>query len=88
MRIELLYAPGCNSYTKARNTLETLIAEERWPISVECIEEAGQQSDDPVLRVDGGDHHRFETTGAESLRELLIRKWKELTEHPLQRAKS
>jgi hypothetical protein len=88
MRIELLYAPGCNTYAKARNTLETLIAEERLPISVECVEEVGQQHDDPILRVDGGDHHRFETQGSETLRDLLIRTWKELTEHPLARVHS
>ncbi len=33
MRVELLYAPGCTSFVKARKTLEMAIADERLPDS-------------------------------------------------------
>jgi hypothetical protein len=86
MRVELIYAPGCNSYRNARNTLETVIADEGLPIPVELIEEVDQVGGSPTIRIDGHivassakSHH------IDSLRELVCRKWKELTEGPLLR---
>jgi hypothetical protein len=83
MRVELVYAPGCTSYRKARNTLETVIAEERLPIPVECIEEDGQVDGSPTIRIDGEVHASPKVHHIESLRDLLCRKWKELTENTL-----
>ena len=77
MRIELLYAPGCNNYKKARNTLETVIAEERWPCHIEMVEKAEHTHDEPSVRVDGVDHHVHHF---EAVRDFLTRKWKDLTE--------
>ncbi len=51
MRVELIYSPGCNTYKKALDVLETVIAEERLPIAIEM-----QQVTDglaPVIRVNG-----------------------------------
>ena len=80
MRVEVLYAPGCSSYTKARNTLEILIAEEGLPLPVEVIEENSQTYGLPKVRIDGkeavSDH-------IEHLRETICRHWKELTEKQL-----
>lgn len=62
MRIELIYAPGCNSYRKALDVLETIIAEERLPIPIEMLEENGHGA--PRIRINGlefGEHsHTFE----------------------------
>jgi len=77
MRIELLYAPGCNNYKKARNTLETVIAEERWPCHIEMVEQAGHTYDEPAVRVDGVNHH---VNQFEAVRDFLTQKWKDLTE--------
>ena len=51
MRIELVYAPGCNTYRKALHVLETVIAEERLPIAIEMIED--DESASPVVRING-----------------------------------
>lgn len=51
MRVELIYSPGCNSYKKALDILETVIAEERLPIAIEM-----QEVDEglaPVIRING-----------------------------------
>ena len=53
MRIELVYAPNCNSYRKALHVLETVIAEERLPIAIEMIEDQG--STKPVVRINGAE---------------------------------
>jgi len=84
MRVELLYAPGCSSYTKARTVLETVIAEEGLPVSVEGIEESNQVTGSPSLRINGNIVH-----GApflhhiDHIREAISTHWKELTEKPL-----
>ena len=80
MRVELLYAPGCTSLTKARNILETLIAEERLPIPVEVVEEDGQVGGSPTVRINGHDN---KVHCVETLRDTLNLRWKELTEAPL-----
>jgi hypothetical protein len=56
MRVELIYTPGCNSYKRALNTLETVIAEERLPIPVELVE-SGQHHMvvSPTIRINGRD---------------------------------
>lgn len=79
MRIELLYAPGCTNYKTARNTLETLIAEERWPCHVEMVEHADHTHDEPAVRVDGVNHHVIPHQ-FEAVRDFLSRKWKDITE--------
>lgn len=63
MRIELIYAPGCSTYKRTLNVLETVIAEERLPIPVECQENEGHQSI-PLIKIDGitfsAPSHEFE----------------------------
>jgi hypothetical protein len=84
MRVELLYAPGCSSYKKARNTLETVIAEEGLPVPVELIEEAGQVDGSPMLRINGNVLHGSPVLQhVEHVRDAICRHWKEITEHPL-----
>ena len=78
MRIELLYAPGCTNYRKARNMLETLIAEESWPCSIEMVEHAGELTEHPSVRVDGS-QHKLTLNQLETLRDLLTCKWRDLT---------
>ena len=80
MRVELVYAPGCNSFGRARNTLEMVIAEERLPIPVELVEDQNHGTAPPAIRIDGICHvgHHFD-----HLRDLLSGRWKELTEKPL-----
>lgn len=81
MRVELLYAPGCSSYLRAVNTLETVIAEEGLPVPIELIEEENQIGGAPTIRIDGSIHssqHHLEP-----LREALRTRWREITEHPL-----
>lgn len=80
MRVEVLYAPGCSSFYKARNTLETLIAEEGLPLPVEVVEEGTQVHGVPKVRIDGKEavSHQIE-----HLRETICRHWKELTEKQL-----
>ena len=79
MRVELVYAPGCNSIGSARNNLEMVIAEERLPIPVELVEDKDHTTA-PSIRIDGISHvtHHFD-----HLRDLLCCRWKELTEAPL-----
>ena len=51
MRIELVYAPECNTYKKALHVLETVIAEERLPIAIEMIEDQARAQ--PAVRING-----------------------------------
>ncbi len=82
MRVELLYAPGCTSFSKARTTLEMAIADERLPIPIEMIEELGQIGGSPTIRINGNvinsAQHHFE-----HLRNLLALRWKEINHEPL-----
>lgn len=80
MRVELIYAPGCNSYTRVRNTLETVIAEERLPIPVELVERNEETSVSPMIRINDEEHDTGIHHTIEHMRDLLCRKWKELTE--------
>ena len=82
MRVEVIYAPGCNSYRKAISILETVIAEERYPIPVEASECSSQGHGNPSIRINGVLHSSAGQC-LENLRELLSHKWKELNEHPL-----
>lgn len=92
MRVELIYSPGCNSYKKALDVLETVIAEERLPIAIEKQE--CDLTHTPVIRVNGtelgepthefeGDpcflNHQDASPCFEQLRSLLSLKWRELT---------
>ncbi|MBX9952105.1 MAG: hypothetical protein K2Y39_23225 [Candidatus Obscuribacterales bacterium] len=82
MRVELIYRPGCNSYTSVRDTLEKVIAEERLPIPVELVEGGNQNA--PRIRINGNEEHDSGITNTlEALTDLLSKKWKELTECPL-----
>lgn len=105
MRVELIYAPGCNSYKKLLDKLETVIAEERLPIPVHVIESSSGTSKytaTPTIRIDGDEinaltvepqgeicriYHTAQGSSAlpciESLRDILYRRWKDLTEKPL-----
>jgi len=85
MRVELLYAPGCSSYNQARNQLEMVIAEERLPCPVELIEEDNQVDGSPQIRINGDHDMHSATSHSEGIRELLCRKWREITEAPLLR---
>ncbi|MBS2002264.1 MAG: hypothetical protein U0103_03935 [Candidatus Obscuribacterales bacterium] len=82
MRVELLYAPGCTSFAKARKTLEMAIADERLPIPIEMVEEAGQIGGSPTIRIDGNEvksaRHHFE-----HLCSLLSGRWREINHEPL-----
>jgi hypothetical protein len=51
MRVELIYSPGCNTYKKALDVLETVIAEERLPIAIEITETSERVK--PIIRVNG-----------------------------------
>ena len=62
MRVELIYTPGCNSYKKLLDKLETVIAEERLPIPVHVIEtnhDISSYADSPTIRIDGDDIHEM-----------------------------
>jgi hypothetical protein len=104
MRVELIYAPGCSSYKKFLDKLETVIAEERLPIPVHVIESTSSCDDkvSPTLKIDGDEinalpvppageacrlYHTSSGTAAmpciDSLRDILHRRWKDLTEKPL-----
>jgi hypothetical protein len=74
MRIELVYAPGCNTYQKALHMLETVIAEERLPIPVELVEDG---RGGPVIRIDGKDVAN--SSHGDNLRESISKCWRELT---------
>lgn len=95
MRVELIYAPGCNTYKKALDVLETVIAEERLPIPVELNEQACH-SLAPVIKIDGSElgEHAHDAPCAqlaasklvgnglpcvEHLRNLISTRWSELT---------
>jgi hypothetical protein len=82
MRVEVIYAPGCSSYRKAISILETVIAEERYPIPVESFECSSQGHGNPSIRINGVSHSSA-GQHLENLRDLLSHKWKELNEHPL-----
>lgn len=88
MRVELLYAPGCTSYRKARNFLETVIAEEGLPVSIEEIETPGHRDGSPSLRINGTDVHGSPPMlhHIENLREAICNHWKEITETPMIRS--
>lgn len=105
MRVELIYTPGCNSYKKLLDKLETVIAEERLPIPVHVIESASAAAEpviSPTIRIDGDDIHELPVAPLgqacrifpgsqgssaqpciDSLREILYRRWKDITERPL-----
>ncbi len=79
MRVELIYAPGCNSYKSILRRLEMVIAEERLPVPVELIEER-KLYEDPILRING------EAVGVptcERMRDALSNTWREMTVSPL-----
>jgi hypothetical protein len=84
MRVELIYAPGCNSYASTRNTLEMLIADEGLPIPVELVESAQHTNGSHAIRIDG-EVHLPKSQQPEVLRTLLRRRWQELTHSQLMR---
>jgi hypothetical protein len=104
MYVELIYSPGCSYFKKALQTLETIIAEERLPISIEVKKalRATRGADTLVIKIDGYDvkdllkdknrecckqhQKRHGVAGAlcvDHLRDVMGRKWKELTEYPM-----
>ncbi|MBX3075902.1 hypothetical protein KF707_22550 [Candidatus Obscuribacterales bacterium] len=83
MRVELIYAPGCNNYQKVLKRLEMVIAEERLPVPIELVEETRLQ-DDPMIRIDG------EAVGipkvltcADAMRDAISKAWREMAVNPL-----
>lgn len=77
MRVQLIYTPGCTSYRKALDKLETIIAEERLPIPVELTEADGSHG--PRIHLDGvaiaeSAHHCID-----ELRSSISIKWQEIT---------
>jgi hypothetical protein len=86
MRVELVYAPGCSLYKTVRETLETVIAEERLPIPVEMVEE-GADYGSPKIRIDGQlIAQSLKAHTIDHLRDILCGHWKELTEAALYHA--
>lgn len=106
MRVELIYTPGCNSYKKLLDKLETVIAEERLPIPVHIVEAASASvaaySATPTVRIDGDEfeampvepqgeicrvYHGSQGLSSlpciDALRDMLHRRWKDMTEAPL-----
>jgi hypothetical protein len=53
MRVELIYSPGCNSYKKTLDVLETVIAEERLPIAIERTDTGIHGK--PVIKINGAE---------------------------------
>ena len=83
MRVEVHYAPGCSSYNKAKETLETVIAEEGLPLPVELVEDL-QMSGAPIIRINGNVLQNSPVMHQiEHLRDAICNHWKELTEKPL-----
>ncbi len=86
MRVELIYTPGCHRYRSVLNKLETVIAEERLPIPVHVIESDLRSTEcpaSPTIRIDGHEIGASSAPCMDSLRDVLWRRWKELTELPL-----
>jgi hypothetical protein len=80
MRVELLYAPGCSSYKSARNTLETLIAQEGLPVPIELVENTEQKHGEPQLRIHGNNVHTSSASQhIEHMRDAICKHWQELT---------
>lgn len=79
MRVELVYRPDSDVYKSIHKVLENVIAEERWPIPVEMVEDK-VHNNVPSIRVDGrvvntkSARHTFDY-----LKDLLGTKWTELT---------
>jgi hypothetical protein len=98
MRVELIHTPGCNRYKKTLELLQTVIAEERLPLHVEVTEENSYVVEKPCIRIDGDDlgdvlHINDDPCSSiskalpglpcvEKLRELLCRKWDDITRLP------
>jgi hypothetical protein len=75
MRVELIYAPGCNLYKSIRDTLETVIAEERLPIPVEMVED-GVDLGRPIIRIDG-QLVEYVVATFDQLRDILSCRWRD-----------
>jgi hypothetical protein len=79
MRVELIYHPGNDVYKSIHKVLEDVIAEERWPIPVEMVEDK-VHSRFPSIRVDGQIVNKKDARHTfDYLKELLGKKWAELT---------
>ncbi len=83
MKIELLHIPGCRTYKKIKNILESIVAEERLPIAIETTE-SEQSKILPMVKIDGREVNDSQSL---SLRELLcntiLKRWYEIYEEPL-----
>ncbi len=83
MKIELLHIPGCRTYKKIKNILESIVAEERLPIAIETTE-SEQSKILPMIKIDGCEVNDSQSL---SLRELLcntiLKRWYEIYEEPL-----
>jgi hypothetical protein len=80
MRVEVVGSRGCMVSRSVRNTLETVIAEERLPIPVEMVESEQEDFSPPTIRIDGDEvRHNSALHTFEQLRDLLCGRWHELT---------
>jgi len=87
MRVEVLYSPGCKVSKSVRNTLETVIAEERLPIPVEMVENEQEDFSPPTIRIDGHEvRHNSTLHTLDHFRDLLTGRWHELTSAPFHRS--
>lgn len=77
MRVELIYTPGCTSYRKALDKLETIIAEERLPIPVELTEASGSHA--PRIHLDGEAIADSAQHCIEELRAHISKRWHDIT---------
>jgi hypothetical protein len=78
MRVELVYSPGCGTFRKAQDALETVIAEERLPLPIHLTE--SDISVPPLMILDGQPvNHCFKQNCLEELREHINRHWSALT---------
>ncbi len=77
MRVELVYTPGCTSFRKALDHLETVIAEERLPLPIELTESSEKQV--PRIKLDGETLAESAHNCVEELRQQISTKWQDLT---------
>jgi len=87
MRVEVLYSPGCKVSKSVRNTLETVIAEERLPIPVEMVENEQEDFSPPTIRIDGHEvRHNSTLHTLDHFRDLLCGRWHELNAAPFHKS--
>ncbi len=83
MKVELFHVPGCKTYQKIKNMLESIIAEERLPIAVET-QETKSSKKKPMVSIDGCKvESNQQLSFREKLSSLIMKRWYEVYEAPL-----